>query len=659
MKKLIILTFLSLFYQKAVSQESGFETCADSKVKSFARYQKNLKQARLMAIDDKIDVNYYLLNLKISYESKQIKGFTTIGFKTLVDNYAEVQLDLKSTMIVDSVKIGNFILPFKHANDGIKITLDQQYPKNALLKIRIVYHGSPESTSTFTQSFKFSKHGPAGSPLISTLSEPFGASDWFPCKNSLTDKADSSDVVITAANDFVTVSNGKLISVKNNSDGTSTYSWQNRYPIAHYLISLAMSNYEKYENTFTDTDGTKMPVQHFIYPESNTTTTRINLDQTVKMLGLFSEKFGPYPFLKEKYGHAQFDWGGGMEHQTCSSMVNFGGYLVAHELAHQWFGDKITCLNWENIWINEGFATYSEAIYAEFLGGKEGYTTNITDKINRAKLAKSSIFVKAATNENEIFNSNRTYSKGAVVLHMLRGIVGDEVFFNILKTYIASKHAYNSATTEDFQAIVEQVTNQKFDYFFSQWIYGESYPKYSYSWQAVPKSTGGFELIVDVSQQTNTTPTFFKMPIQFQIKTEKGTTLQTVMNDKATQRFILNTIDKPTELIFDPNNFILKDASGQNQGVLSTEQSIETKLTIGPNPTHENINISFVMPQTAEAEFSLININGNQIAVLLKEVLVEGKQQKTIKLPKVPTGKYILNFKTATVFQSTPIIIEN
>jgi aminopeptidase N len=659
MKKIFFFAILFLLNLKAISQEAGFESCSDAKIKSFSRFSKNLRQVNLLVIDDKIDINYYLINLKINYDSKQIKGFTTIGFKTLVDNYAEMQLDLKSTMIVDSVKIGNFILPFKQINEGIKITLDQQYAKNSLLKIRIVYHGSPESTSSFTQSFKFSKHSPAGNPLISTLSEPFGASDWFPCKNSLTDKADSSDVVITAATEFVTVSNGKLTSVKNNGDGTSTYSWQNRYPIAHYLISLAMSNYDKYENIFTAADGTKMPVEHYIYPESNTSTTRINLDQTVKMLGLYSEKFGPYPFLKEKYGHAQFDWGGGMEHQTCSSMVNFSGYLVAHELAHQWFGDKITCLNWENIWLNEGFATYSESIYAEFLGGKDGYTTHIMDKMTRAKLAKSSIFVKAATNENEIFNSNRTYSKGASVLHMLRGIVGDDVFFKILKTYIASKHGYSSATTEDFQAIVEQVSGQKFDYFFSQWIYGESYPKYSYNWQLVPKSTGGYEVIVDVSQQTNTTPAFFTMPIQFQIKTEKGNVQQTVMNDKATQRFTFDSAEKPTDVILDPNNLILKEASGQSQNVLSTEQGIENKLIVSPNPANDKIKVDFIMPLTGEAEFDLINISGTQIAVLLKEILTEGKQQKSIKLPKVPTGKYILRFKTGTKSQTNSIIIEN
>ncbi|NJR31235.1 M1 family metallopeptidase [bacterium] len=210
----------------------------------------------------------------------------------------------------------------------------------------------------------------------------------------------------------------------------------------------------------------KCPLRIIFYPESLTNTTKIALDKTAFMLDLFSQKFGLYPFIKEKYGHAQFGWGGGMEHQTCSSMGSFGETLMAHELAHQWFGDKITCKSWEHIWLNEGFASYGECLYTEAVSGKSGYDSYINSFMTSAKTASRTIYVQNINNINEIFNSARTYRKGAVVIHMLRGIVGDDKFFKILQNYMTSKNAYGSATIEDFQTVAEQVHGQKFGLLF-------------------------------------------------------------------------------------------------------------------------------------------------------------------------------------------------
>ena len=350
---------------------------------------------------------------------------------------------------------------------------------NELISTLVYYHGIPGSSGF--GSFTFSAN--SGTPLIYSLSEPYGASDWFPCKDTPADKADSSDQWITCSSDLYAVSNGKLIGIIDNGNGTKTFKWKNSYPIAQYLLSLAVTNYTVYTNYYKYSPVDSMPVVHHVYPETFPLAQAV-LDKTPLMIKIYSDRFGQYPFLKEKYGHAQFGWGGGMEHQTCSSMGSFSEDLVSHELAHQWFGDKITCKNWHHIWLNEGFATYCTGLYYEAAYGPETYRSYMDSQMEVAKAAVGSIYVQDITNTNEIFNSARSYSKGSVVLHMLRGIVGDSVFFRILKSYIAdSTLAYNVAITMDFQKVAEAVSGLSLDYFFNEWIYGENYPQYGLVWK--------------------------------------------------------------------------------------------------------------------------------------------------------------------------------
>ena len=310
--------------------------------------------------------------------------------------------------------------------------------------------------------------------VIWTLSEPYGASDWFPCKDTPADKADSSDVWITVDKNLYGVSNGILIGIVKNPDNTSTYKWTNKYPIAQYLISLAISDYTIYKNYFKYSEKDSMPVINYIFPE-NLASYKANLDKVPNMLRVTSDYFGLYPFIKEKYGNAEMGWkgGGGMEHQTVSSMSNFSETVLVHELVHQWFGDKITCRDWQDIWLNEGFATYGEMLYAQKVYGDSAYNDFVTLEMARAKNAKGSIYVQDISSISEIFNGNRSYSKGGIVLHMLRGVVGDSIFFKILKTYSNDPLvAYGTAVTADFQRDAEAVYGEDLEYFFNEWIYG-------------------------------------------------------------------------------------------------------------------------------------------------------------------------------------------
>ncbi|PWK29257.1 putative secreted protein (Por secretion system target) [Arcicella aurantiaca] len=640
MKNLLFLSLFILTHFTIFAQISDSE-CAIGKIEAMQKRLQNAKLQGNQAADNNIDVSYYKLDLSIAYTTQSVKGEVTINAKSKIAELSQVTIDLQNALTTDSVKIGNSKMPYLHQSNQILINLDKKYAENQLVSLVIYYHGTPGSSGF--NSFVFGTHNSQKDLAIWSLSEPYGSSDWFPCKNAVDDKADSSDVWITADKYYVSVSNGVLQKVVENQNGTKTYQWKNRYPIAQYLISIALSNYSEYKNSFKYDGVNEMPVTHFIYPESLTATNKLALDKTVFMLDLFSQKFGLYPFIKEKYGHAQFGWGGGMEHQTCTSISSFGETLIAHELTHQWFGDKITCKNWENIWLNEGFASYGECIYTEAIGGKVAYDNYIKSFMNSAKTAKGTIFVQDVNNINEIFSSSRTYRKGATVLHMLRGIVGDDVFYKILQTYISSKNAYSNATTEDFQAIAEQVYGQKLDYFFKQWIYGESYPKYKMQWSSQSQINGSYKVNLNISQTTGTNLTFFTMPIQMKIAFGLGDTTVTVFNDKASQSFEILVKDKPVNVTFDANNWILKDIETVN--ILANEPVFGDTfgLNVFPNPSSDEINVSYQLPKNATVRISMVDFSGKEIFKSVEEKLTQGNYSQNIKINDFPAGTYIIN----------------
>jgi aminopeptidase N len=657
MKNLLILLNFLLLSLSTYAQEVVNE-CAKGKILALTKRQQNARLQASQAVDNNIDVTYYKLNLGLSYSPRNLKGEVTIYAKSKVANLSQVIIDLQNTLITDSIKIGNKSLLFSHQDGQIKIKLDKNYADNQTISLVIYYHGTTSYSGL--GSFVFGTHGTNSSDLaIWSLSEPFGASDWFPCKNAVDDKADSSDVWVTADKYFVSVSNGILEKTIDNQDGTRTYQWKNRYPIAQYLISIAMSNYTEYKGSFNYDGKNTMPITHYIYPESFNTTTKNALDKTAFMLDLFSKKFGLYPFIKEKYGHAQFGWGGGMEHQTCTSISSFGETLIAHELTHQWFGDKITCQNWESIWLNEGFASYGECVYTEAVGGKSAYDAYIKTFMTSAKTAKGTIYVQDVNNINEIFSSPRTYRKGASVLHMLRGVVGEDKFFKILQAYMASKKAYSNAITEDFQAIAEQVYGQKLDYFFKQWIFGENYPKYKFSWSSSPQADGTFKVKADVSQSSNTNPTFFTMPIQLSIPKGLGDTIITVFNDKATQTFEFILKEKPSNVIFDTNNLILKDLElVVSAGILANEPFVHDDfgLNIYPNPSANDIEISFKLAKSANVKLAIIDFSGKEILTQSEEKLLQGSYLRNLKISQFQSGTYIVNLNVDGVNESRKLV---
>ena len=599
------------------------------------KYLKSFNQSELnYPGDPSYDVTYYKLNLTISHEPKYLIGEITLSAESMIDDLISFFLDLSDILTVDSVKSDSDNLNFSHSENILTIQTDHPYNLNEEFNFTVFYRGMPQTTGL--GSFVFDTHN--GMPSIWTLSEPYGASDWWPCKDTPADKADSADIWVTCSSDLFAVSNGCLIETVDNRNGTYTYKWKSGYPIANYLISLAISEFTFYQQYFKYSPSDSMPVVHYIYPDVFP-NVKEQLDKTILMLQIFSDRFGLYPFIKEKYGHASFGRGG-MEHQTISSMGAFNDAVISHELAHQWFGDKVTCKDWHHIWLNEGFATFGEGIYHEIAEGREAYDSFISSTMSFAKNAEGSIYVQNINSISEIFNGPRSYAKGAIVLHMLRGITGDSLFFRILKNYLNDpEFAYGVATTEDFQRVAEEVYGNSLDYFFQEWIYGENYPHYYVKWNYTRLDNNLYEIEMNIGQANNTYPLFFTMPLQIKISTTAKDTIITLFNNQQNQSFTFIIVGEPTGFIFDPNNFILEDSFIEDPYNLDIPKNF-TLLQNFPNPFNNTTKIRFQTSARENVVIIIFDLLGNEIETIFNQEIEAGIHSINFNASTLASGVY-------------------
>lgn len=632
--------------------QSGKESCILGKTAQFNRLKK-LVEVNYPG-DPKYDVKYYKLDLTINHTSQTISGNITCNAKVVQSNVTEIYYDFINSMIVDSVLFNGNNTSFSRGTNTVVVQTNTSLNQGDDFTTVVYYHGTPASGGF--GSFKFSSQG--GYPLIWSLSEPYGAKDWWVVKDTPADKADSADIWLTVSTSLTPVSNGNLMEVVNNGNGTHTYKWHVSYPIAPYLVSLAITNYALYTNYYHYSPTDSMPITHYLYPSSlNSNIPQLN--KTPGMIEIFAERFGEYPFINEKYGHAQFGWGGGMEHQTISSMGGFGDGLIAHELAHMWYGDNITCKDWHHIWLNEGFATMGEGLIYEAWNGKAAYNSYIADEMYYAKFASGTIYVQDISSEWEIFNSYRTYSKACVVLHMLRGIVGDSTFFNILRTYSYDPSvAYGNAVTEDFQAIAENVSGLDLNYFFQQWIYGVNYPTYSVVWSK--NSLGGnlYDLALKITQSSNSNPSFFTMPIQIKVNSSTGDTIITVFNNAQVQNFNLTVANEPISITVDPNNWILKTINSVVVGIEDEMQPQTFSLEQNyPNPFNPVTKIKFTLASNEYTTLKVYDIIGKEITTLVNNQMEKGHYEINFDASNLPSGVYFYTLNAGGYKETRKMIL--
>ena len=480
-KKYLPLLLLFLYGKSFAQQIEIDNNCKSFRKEYFAEnLSTNFKKNIGTHTDSNYDLVYEKLTFNINPNVWQIHGIINFNFKPTTTNFTSLTFDCYDSLIIDSVIYHSKQINFQQqSGDKLLIEFFKILPKNQLDSVGIIYHGKPNGSVGFG-SFEQKTHN--GSGIIWTLSEPYGASDWMPCKQSLNDKIDSIDIYIIAPDSFKSVSNGVRKSIIAMGNQTNITHWQHRYPIATYLIAIACTNYSEYSDW--DTDGAdSLQIQNFVYPE-NDSVAKSQTKSIVPIMKFYENKIGLYPFRKEKYGHAQFGRGGGMEHQTQTFVSNFNFRLLAHELAHQWFGDKSTCESWSEIWLNEGFATYFAALACENAGRNNDWSDWFW--VSWAAITKSnagSVLCDDTTSVNRIFDNTYSYYKGSWLLHMLHVQMGDTLFYKSIHEYIDdTRIKYNFTSTKILQSHFENNLGKSLDTFFRIWYSGKNIPNYKIKW---------------------------------------------------------------------------------------------------------------------------------------------------------------------------------
>ncbi len=499
------------------------------------------------------DVTYYNLKMKFDRATETIYGDVSMT-ADVVAPVSQCILDCYWMMRVDSVTVNGVRAGFVPNYLVLPVTLDHLYQPGERFTVRVFYHGfEPEFNWWALHFVEYD-----GKPVVGNLSETWYARAWWPCKDYPNDKADSLDFFITYPSNQFCSSNGTMVSDVDNLDGFRTTHWSARYPIATYLVSVAMAEFTHWREWALRTETDSLPVDYWVYP-SLVPSVQYAYSFTVPAIDILSQLFGVYPFMDEKYAMSNFMWGGAMEHQTNTSMspgLAQSVMTMVHELAHQWWGDMITCRDWHHSWLNEGFATYSEALFIEAYLGREA----LYDYMRGIRYYGDDAVYRYDTSDTWIILDNIVYDKGAWVLHMLRGVIGDQAFFTGLRAYGDSPLKYGTAVTEDLQGYMETASGTDLDWFFSEWIYGPGNPQYLYSWQCVPNGAGGYgvDLIV---RQVQPDYGAFKMPVQIQFLTANGATMDTIWNQSGLAYYQFEFSDSVTALNFDPDNWILKTAA--------------------------------------------------------------------------------------------------
>ena len=508
------------------------------------RYSKNIDDPESF----KTDVRHYRLDFEVDPDTQTISGSTTMTVASRVEDLSTFRFWLNASMTIRSVEVDGGDVEWRREDATmVDVDLDRSYDEGEVFDIEVSYDGSPVST------WFFSTQG--GSPVVSTLSQPWYASSWWAVKEDNRDKA-TGELLVTVPSDLTVVSNGLLVAVDNVAGGRRRFHWATEYPTSPYLFSFSATVYNTFGDIF-NFEGGSMPVDFYVYPDQDTPANRNGWLLSLDMLATFEELFGPYPFRAEKYAIYQFPFGGGMEHQTATGQGGnsaFRDHLTSHELAHQWWGDMVTCGTWHDIWLNEGFATYSTALWYELASGTpNAEARQAYMEVRRPSELDGTVYVHDISDPERIFSSNYSYSKGAWALHMLRGVLGDETFFKVLGAY-RERFEYSTATTEDFRTVAEEIWGGDLEWFFEEWIYGGGAPAYRYGWQEhLVNGRRYLEILLEQNQDESV----FQMPIEIRTLENGQHRTYRVWNDERVEHLLIPVSGDVDDVVLDPNTWIL------------------------------------------------------------------------------------------------------
>jgi aminopeptidase N len=603
MKNTFLLTLLLLSQAKAFTQQDdrNSNNGATGLAKTILPATRQ-EAARLSAAAANFKVNFYRCAWQLDPAVRYIRGSVTAYF-TIIAATSNITFDLHADLTVDSVRFRNQAVSFQHTSaHALIIQLPATLAVQQKDSVTIFYQGVPANggLGSFVTSLQ------SETPVMWSLSEPYGAKDWWPCKNAPSDKADSIDIVITYPGRYRSSSNG-LLTEQSVSNGFKTDHWKHRYPIAAYLVAFAITNYVV-DNDSVRIGNVTMPVRMYAYP-SHADYFKNATGIAKLCLQKFSELFGTYPFIRESYSQTQFGAGGGMEHQTNSFIGSNTNTLVSHELGHQWFGDKVTCNSWQDTWLNEGFATYMQMTYVEnfepanFQAQVEAIRDNITSSPG------GSLKVSDTTMIGRIFDNRLTYNKGYYLLRMLRWRLGDTLFFRALRGYLNDPGlAYGTATTADLQKWAEQVSGQSFTGFFRQWYEGEGFPSYQVKWT----QNARYVVTVQLSQTTShPSVLFYEGPVPIRFRGRTGDTTIVFNHSGNNEQFTINPGFAADSAFFDPEARVLSASNTVTRvdGIAVNNNAIKAYYNAGQG----SVVFSIRAPTGSRLQLQLLSAAGQLV----------------------------------------------
>ena len=591
------MTFSQKSFAQFLSNQMEEQKFFESENKSNQRLLNFFSDPRA----NNIDIYYHRIELTLDPDTLYVKGNVETNF-TYKQNTDSLFFDLDNSLTVDSVLYHNNLISFNQPIDNsFSILLPQMVSAGIKDSVKIFYEGIPTGDGFGS----FSKGFHNGEPCLFNLSEPYSSRNWWPCKQSLTDKIDSIDMIVHHPSHNKAASNGLLISC-DTANGWAVTHWKHAYPIAPYLIGVAVSDYAVYEDTvyFSPTDS--MIILNYVFPE-NLDTAKKYSKNLIPVIKFYAETFGDYPFKKEKYGHAQWTFGGGMEHQTMSFVGSMNFSLISHELAHQWFGDHLTCGTWRDIWLNEGFATYCTGLCIEkfypdqFQKWRENDLSYIKDAMPQT------IWVWDTSWNVRIFDFRLTYAKGAYLLHMLRWKLGDADFFAALKSYQADPNlTYNFAVVPNLIQHLQNQSGQDLTTFFNQWYYGGGYPTYHLQWNQ--GDDNNLKLYVEQETSIPESVPFFSMPIPIQFIGEGQDSIVRFENNLNGQFFTVTLPFKVDSVSFDPDLHLISF----DNTVVRVPGFEDESLSLFPNPSGDDINL-FYSSGFIPTEINIYDLAGREI----------------------------------------------
>ena len=576
--------------------------------------QKNGELGDAAVTSGRYDVLRNAVDLRVDPATRSIAGAVQMVFANEYAGLTEFVFDCGANLTVSQVSHLGGDLIFAHQADSVVVTLPAPMIVGSVDSL-VVHYSSTLSSPVQNRGLMFKAHfadpqdnTSALVPMIASMSQPAYAQVWWPCKDRPDDKFLVS-MNLTVPDTLVGVSNGQLLGVTAADPGWRTYHWREDYPIAAYLVSVAITDYTELASDCVTGLGSTVPLRNWVFPADEANAI-VDFAPLCEMMDFCESRFGPYPFQGEKYGHAEFLWPGAMEHQTVTSIgaasVSGDGtreWLIVHELGHQWFGDSLTPADWADIWLNEGFATYSEALWFEHSVNRDAYDTYMTNARNESEwISQGPVYDPVP-----IFPGRVIYDKGAWILHMLRGRMGDAAFFGFVEQWTQDGgRELGHVATQDLVDLASVWAGEDLNDFLWTYLENTALPVISFDYQ-VSNGTNGADTHLKVSLSQRQTPLFDNIyPVV--VTTSAGqTTVQVALNTVST----VAEFDLGADIVgvaLDPNQMVLWKGAG---AVTETQG-----LTLAfPNPSLGNyIVFRYWLNRESRLHLKVYDIMGREVA---------------------------------------------